>query len=113
MNFIKWWGRSDRRLQSSKRDRGRRPRLWGYRCRLTLEELEARTVPSFFAVTSDADPITLTVGTLRYAVNYLNTHGGGILNLEHNVLGHTIRLAQGELLVSQNLKVLGPGADEL
>src|SRR6516165_6825028 len=91
---IKWWTRANQTSLSSRRHRGRPPGLWAHRAILRLEELETRTVPSNYLVTSAADPVKGAMpGTLRYGVNYLNRHGGGILEFSANI-GNTITLAQ-------------------
>ena len=54
---IKWWTRANQTSLSSRRHRGRPPGLWAHRAILRLEELETRTVPSNYLVTSAADPV--------------------------------------------------------
>ncbi len=69
------------------------------RVRLRLEVLEDRINPGTINVSSNLDPATRTVGTLRYAVNEANTDAAnGISDLINvNLDGGTITLSQGVL----------------
>ncbi|MDB5308259.1 MAG: polymorphic outer membrane protein, partial [Gemmataceae bacterium] len=78
--------------------------------RLTLESLEARVVPSTFTVlnTSDSGP-----GSLRAAVTAANTAPGADVIEFAGGLHGTISLTTGQLGITDDLTVAGPGANRL
>jgi hypothetical protein len=89
-----------RRLQDRfPRRRGRPPRL-------ALEALEDRSTPATLWVTStsDAGP-----GTLRAALGQANN--GDTIQFDPSLLGATVRLTSGELLINKDVTVNGPAAD--
>src|SRR5262249_44592887 len=71
-----------------------------------LEGLEDRTVPSTLTVTSSADDGTS--GTLRAVLAAASP--GDTVNFAPSLNKQTITLTQGQLTVSQNLDIEGPGA---
>jgi hypothetical protein len=74
-----------------------------HRCRLVLESLEGRWVPSTVTNLNDAG-----AGSLRQAI--LDTPAGGTVDFQPGLSG-TITLTSGELLIAKNLTIGGPGAD--
>src|SRR5262245_35563752 len=80
------------------------------RARLGLEALDGRIVPSTFHVTTlaDAGP-----GSLRAAVAQANTHAGADAIVFDDGLTGTIALTGGELDITDDLAINGPGADKL
>src|SRR6516162_3385348 len=92
----------NRRAHSS--HRGRR---WAgppnRRSRLHLETLEGRCLPSTVTNLSDHDP-----GSLRDAIT--KTPSGGTVDFQPGLTG-TIVLTSGELAISKDLTIEGPGAD--
>src|SRR5271166_3369001 len=84
----------------------RRPyRRWSPR----LEALEDRALPSTLTVTSVADDGS--AGTLRAIL--AAAHTGDTIQFARQLDGQTITLTQGQLTVSKNLSIAGPGAAEL
>jgi hypothetical protein len=77
-------------------------------CRPTLETLEARWVPSTLTVTTTADS---GPGSLR--ADIAAAHKGDTINFAPSLVGQTITLTSGELLIKQNLTITGPGASQL
>ncbi len=75
------------------------------RTRPSVEILEGRWVPSTVTNLNDAG-----VGSLRQAI--LDTPAGGTVDFQAGLTG-TITLASGELLISRNLTIVGPGANAL
>src|SRR6516164_2114472 len=76
-----------------------------------LQLLEGRSVPSVFHVTTTADS---GPGSLRDAVAAANAHpAADIIVFDPSLSGQTITLTSGELLVTDNLRINGPGADLL
>ncbi|HEY7153611.1 MAG TPA: right-handed parallel beta-helix repeat-containing protein [Gemmataceae bacterium] len=75
-----------------------------------LESLEDRVVPSTFLVTSLADSGT---GSLRQAVSDANAKPGADLIRFSPGLTGTIRLSSGQLDVTDDLTITGPGATQL
>ena len=75
-----------------------------------LELLGERIVPSTFHVTTLADA---GAGSLRAAVAQANAHAGADKIVFDDGLTGTIALTGGELDVTDDLKVNGPGADKL
>jgi hypothetical protein len=79
------------------------------RCRPQLEALEARTVPSTLTVTSALDDGSS--GTLRSAVTAAAS--GDTIQFSNQLQGHTIVLTGGQLVITKNLDIEGPGANKL
>src|SRR5262249_23589102 len=80
------------------------------RARLGLESLDARVVPAAFHVTTLADGGD---GSLRAAVGQANAHAGAdTIVFDEGLIG-TIALTGGELDITDDLKINGPGADQL
>src|SRR5262245_58301086 len=52
-------------------------------------------------------------GSLRQAVNFNNTNGGGSTIIFSNSAMGTITLTNGELVITTNVTIVGPGADVL
>src|SRR5262249_6920870 len=75
--------------------------------RPTLEFLEVRSLPSILTVTdlSDNDP-----GSLRAMIN--QAAPGDMINFADGLQG-TIMLTSGELAITNNLDIEGPGADQI
>src|SRR5262245_65483506 len=78
--------------------------------RLGLEALDGRLVPAVFHVTTltDGDP-----GSLRAAVDQANAQPGGDAIVFDQGLTGTIALTGGELDITDDLTVNGPGAGRL
>jgi hypothetical protein len=74
-----------------------------------LEPLEDRTVPSTLTVSSAADDGSS--GTLRAVIAAANP--GDTIVFAKQLKGDTITLIQGQLTISKNLDIEGPGADQL
>jgi hypothetical protein len=72
------------------------------RCRVTLETLEVRTVPSTVMNLNDSG-----TGSLRDAI--ANTAAGGTVDFQPGLTG-TIILTSGELDIAEDLTITGPGA---
>ncbi len=73
--------------------------------RLSLEALEDRTVPSTVTSNLDSGP-----GSLRDAI--ASSSSGDTINFASSLQGQTITL-KGQLDLSHNLSIVGPGANEL
>jgi hypothetical protein len=95
------------RAQSTRRDRRRGHRVHGTRFTPRLEGMEARTLLSAYTVTEidDAD----TPGTLRYGLVHTTAN---TINFGPSTYAQTIQLV-GELPITRDIKILGPGADQL
>src|SRR5262245_8443765 len=78
-------------------------------CRLTVEQLEDRTVPSTFTVQdlNDSGP-----GSLRAAITAANAHPDADLIKFANGLAGTIHLAS-QLSITEDLTINGPGASNV
>src|SRR5262249_13612706 len=74
-----------------------------------LEAMEDRTVLSLLTVTSAADDGSS--GTLRSLIAVASP--GDTIRFADQLNGQTITLAQGELVVGQDLNIAGPGAAKL
>src|SRR5262245_17213874 len=75
-----------------------------------VQALEDRTVPSTFWVTNRNDG---GVGSLRQAVLDANSHAGAdVIAFRHSAEG-SITLSAGELSITGDLRIDGPGADDL
>ena len=75
------------------------------RTRMNLEALEARWVPSTVTNLNDAG-----LGSLRQAI--IDTPAGGTVDFQSGLTG-TIMLTSGELAITHDLTVAGPGADRI
>ncbi len=95
LNRMRYWARGRRAVLP--RERLRR--------RLVLEGLEGRCLPSTVTNLNDSGP-----GSLRDAL--ATTPAGGTVDFQPGLHG-TITLTSGELLVSTDLTVAGPGQDVL
>jgi hypothetical protein len=73
------------------------------RSRLCLESLEARYLPSTVTNLSDHEP-----GSLRDAIT--STPSGGTVDFQPGLTGNIV-LTTGELAITKNLTIDGPGAD--
>ena len=93
--------------QSTRRDRRREHRVHGTRFTPRLEGMEARTLLSAYTVTEidDAD----TPGTLRYGLVHTTAN---TINFGPSTYAQTIQLV-GELPITRDIKILGPGAAQL
>src|SRR5215468_10483861 len=80
------------------------------RARLGLESLDARIVPSTFHVTTLADGGD---GSLRAAVAQANAHPGADTIVFDDGLTGTIALTGGQLVITDDLAINGPGAAKL
>jgi len=79
--------------------------------RLTVEPLEDRTVPSTFTVFNLADSGT---GSLRQAVLDANANpGADLIRFAPEARDGTIQLTSGQLSITDDLQIDGPGADRL
>jgi hypothetical protein len=76
-----------------------------------LETLEDRLAPAAFTVTDTSDDASDS-GSLRYAVNHLGA-GPNRSSFDPSLAGQTISLTGGELVISKDVTILGPGADRL
>ena len=66
-----------------------------------LELLEARTVPSAYTITTNADS---GLGSLRAAVDAANAHAGAdVVRFDPSLAGQTVTLTSGELLITDDL----------
>jgi hypothetical protein len=116
---IPMWFRSlfDRVLARSARTpawRGRhapehRPRPGSFRPH--LEALENRWVPSTLTVTNALDTGALGDGSLRGEI--AAAQSGDVINFAPGLAGQTITLTNGELAITRNLDIEGPGANQL
>ena len=109
---LRHWPAAFRALRSSQvharppRRSRRRPTR---RC-LPLEQLEGRLVLSAFHVTTLTDG---GAGSLRDAITQANTHAGAdTIDFQPGLTG-TIALTGGELDITDDLTINGPGADKL
>ena len=93
------WLRSGKRHGSSRRRPAFRPRL---------EALEGRCVPGTLTVTSPKDH---GPGTLRAEIAAANTND--VIVFSPKLAGQTITLTTGELDITKNLTIQGPGAGQL
>ena len=101
--------RAPRSSQVQARPPRRSRRRPARRC-LPLEQLEGRLVLSAFHVSTLADG---GAGSLRAAITQANTHAGAdVVDFQPGLTG-TIALTGGELDVTDDLKINGPGADKL
>src|SRR5262249_4171949 len=75
---------------------------------LTLQTLEDRQLLSILTVTSADDD---GAGTLRQAIALANS--GDTIQFSSSLNGQTISLTSGELQITKNLTIEGPGASDL
>src|SRR5437870_998206 len=75
-----------------------------------LEWLSERIVPAAFHVTTLTEGVA---GSLRDAITQANTHGGADTITFQPGLTGTIALTSGELDITDDLTITGPGADKL
>src|SRR5262249_40604697 len=73
-----------------------------------LEALEERWRPSTLTVLNAKDS---GAGSLRAAI--AAAHNGDTINFAAGLIGQTIALSSGELLIKHNVTIVGPGADKL
>jgi hypothetical protein len=100
----------DRAGSRSSRPGQRRPPLSGAGARLVVEALEDRAVPAVIAVDTLADH---GAGSLRQAVLDANTSPGTDEIRFAAGLQGTIHLTHGEMTITDDLAIQGPGADRL
>src|SRR5262245_56085144 len=96
--------------QSRPASRTGRKEVWRNRFLPNLEALGERIVPSTFQVTTLADG---GAGSLRAAVAGANAHAGADAIVFDDGLAGTIALTGGELDVTDDLAINGPGAAKL
>ena len=80
-------------------------------CRLQLETLEDRTVPSTLTVTNNLDTGVAGDGSLRGEI--AAAQSGDTIQFAHSLAGQTITLTKGELAITKSLDIEGLGADKL
>src|SRR5262245_40626719 len=109
---LRHWPAASRALRPSRAQAGppRRPRRRPARRCLPLEQLEGRLVLSTLHVSTLADG---GAGSLRDAVAQANAHTGADVIVFDDGLAGTIALSGGELDITDDLKINGPGADKL
>src|SRR6516225_6123166 len=90
------------RMGGAGRHAGRQVHRIKPHCRLRLELLESRCLPSTVTNLTDHDP-----GSLRDAI--ANTPAGGTVDFQAGLTG-TITLTTGELAINKDLTIAGPGA---
>ncbi len=78
------------------------------RVHLKVEDLEDRAVPSTLTVTNLSDTGT---GSLRAAI--AQAQNGDTITFSPSLDGGTIQLTTGQLVITQNLTITGPGANLL
>src|SRR5262245_37736536 len=76
-----------------------------------LEALEHRWVPSTLTVTNALDTGALGDGSLRGEI--AAAQSGDTINFAPSLLGQTITLTGGELAITRDLDIEGPGANQL
>jgi hypothetical protein len=76
-----------------------------------LEALEDRWVPSTLTVTNNLDTGAAGDGSLRGEI--AAAQSGDTINFAPGLAGQTIRLTGGELAITRNLDIEGPGANQL
>src|SRR5438552_6388174 len=76
--------------------------------RPTFEALEERWVPSTLTVRNNLDS---GAGSLR--ADIAAAHSGDTVVFAPSLVGQTITLTSGELLIKKNLTIAGPGAGQL
>src|SRR5262245_21256778 len=106
---LSWWHRF-RKRKSRPVSRTARKQIGGNRFVPNLEALGGRVVPSVVHVTTLADR---GAGSLRAAVARANAHPGADVVAFDEGLAGTIALTGGELDVTDDVKINGPGPDKL
>ena len=97
--FFASWLRNQKRHSSPRKRPNFRP---------TLEALEDRWLPSTLTVMNDLDS---GAGSLRAEI--AAAHAGDTIVFAPSLVGQTITLTSGELLIDHNLTIAGPGAGKL
>src|SRR5262249_10927171 len=100
------WFRASRPCRDARRPAAKKHTA--RRCALRLEFLEDRSVPSTLTVVNDADS---GAGSLWAAITA--AHNGDTIAFTPSLIGDTITLTSGELVVNKSLDILGPGAAKL
>ena len=112
---IRSWTNLERASSSGLTRRGRKRDQ--YRLRPALQVLEDRRLLATFTVVSTADPVTITAGTLRWAVEQADAATtDSTIDFDLGGATATITLTQGELEVghtSGSIAIDGPGANLL
>jgi hypothetical protein len=103
-------GRGRRSLWKDRRDRRRLRSIYFLPC---LDGLEDRAVPSTITVTSPLDGSPAPAGSLRAAITAANASPGSEINFNLGAGPHTIDLTAGELAITANVQIDGPGASNL
>src|SRR5215470_11221061 len=107
---LRHWPAAFHEFRSSQSGPPRRPRRRPARRCLPLEQLEGRLVLSAFHVTTLADG---GAGSLRDAVARANAQAGADVIVFQEGLTGTIALTGGQLDLTDDLTINGPGADKL
>src|SRR5262249_30412302 len=76
-----------------------------------LETLEDRTVPSTLTVTNNLDTGVAGDGSLRGEI--AAAQSGDTIVFDTSLQGQTITLTSGQLAITKDLDIEGPGADQL
>src|SRR6266851_6628895 len=84
------------------------PRKGPAKCRLYLEALECRALPSTLTVLNNADS-----GDSSLRAMLALATSGDTINFAPNLAGQTITLTSGELAINKSLDIEGLGADQL
>ena len=112
-SFWLWWRGTDSGCnRAARRSRGKpvcRPGSWRWSFVPRLDVLEDRTLPSTLTVLNLNDSGT---GSLRTAITTANAHPGDMIKFATRLHG-TITLTSGELLITANVTINGPGANQL
>jgi hypothetical protein len=114
MSQFEWKKTAGRGLRSLLRDRRDRRRLRSIYFLPCADGLEDRAVPSTFTVTNTSDgPAPGPSGSLRAAITAANAAPGSEINFNLGAGTHTIDLTAGELAITANAEIDGPGASNL
>src|SRR5438445_10636447 len=90
------------------RKQGVAPRKRPAKCRLYLEALECRALPSTLIVLNNADS-----GDNSLRAMLALASGGDTITFAPSLAGQTITLTSGELVIDKSLDIEGLGADQL
>jgi hypothetical protein len=101
-SWLKNWTGLDHSRGARRTGSGRKPAT---RCRLTLEVLECRDVPSTLTVTSLADGGNPGDGSLRSAITA--AHAGDTIVFDSTLSNQTITLTSGQLVINKSLTIQG------